>query len=328
MAEKPEGVITPGNRAPSLAQGDTPDDVRRRYLTEGHGLALAYYTDLTAKQPAFSDAGRRLETERSNPAVIRDMLAIAQHRGWTKVQVRGSEEFRREAWLQAQAQGLDVGGYRPTGRDRQELERRTAPMEREDPAPTKSGPDQGRGVTGELVDMGRAPYKNRAGADESAFVKLKLESGRHQTVWGVGLPAAMEQSGAKIGDTVTVQRVGVETVSKLVQEKDKETGEVRRERKEVDRNKWEIVAARFREATPEQAARDPELRGAQSRLNTVEAVVRARVVDRPAQDRILSAARERLARWLEQGVRVQPVSVGRSQVDHEPSRGRERQRSR
>jgi hypothetical protein len=63
-------------------------------------------------------------------------------------------------------------------------------------------------------------------------------------------------------------------------------------------------------------------------MRIVEAVVRARVGDRPAQERILSAARDRLASWLEQGVRIRPVEIARSTAQQESQRSRERQRSR
>ncbi|MNH94176.1 hypothetical protein D3C73_467920 [compost metagenome] len=47
------------------------------------------------------------------------MLKVARHRGWTRLKVEGDEAFRREVWIQARAQGLDVSGYRPRDRDRQ-----------------------------------------------------------------------------------------------------------------------------------------------------------------------------------------------------------------
>jgi hypothetical protein len=53
------------------------------------------------------------------PDIVADMLKISHHRGWTKLRVEGEEAFRREVWIQARAQGLDVSGYRPRDRDRQ-----------------------------------------------------------------------------------------------------------------------------------------------------------------------------------------------------------------
>jgi hypothetical protein len=104
---------------------DLPDRVRRRYLTEaGPGRTTAYFTDATTRAPAFRDDGRRLATDRNDPKVVGDLLEIARHRGWAAVQVRGETRFRREVWLQATALGLEVKGYRPTERDRQEAARR------------------------------------------------------------------------------------------------------------------------------------------------------------------------------------------------------------
>lgn len=53
------------------------------------------------------------------PDAVADMLKVAQHRGWTQVRVSGDETFRREAWVQARALGVDVKGYQPRDRDRQ-----------------------------------------------------------------------------------------------------------------------------------------------------------------------------------------------------------------
>lgn len=311
------------NAPRSLAQGDTPETVRRRYLTEGRGAQLAYFTDQTAKQPAFQDAGRRLTTGRTDPNVIRDMLEIAEHRGWTRVEVRGSIEFRREAWLQALGRGLEADGFRPGERDRQAAERRATRESREPPARSRDRrPDHDRGVTGELIEVGSAAYKYRRGAERSPFIKVRLESGRVQTVWGVGLPAALKEVGAEVGDHITARRTGVEQVWKTVRHIDHDTGDVYREQKEVPRNQWEITAGRFRDATPAQASRDPGLRGAQRSMATVEAVVRSRA-EPAAAERMIAAARERVAGWLERGARFEPRRERQAPI---VDRGRERRR--
>ncbi len=57
----------------------------------------------------------------TSAAVMRDMVSVAQHQQWESLQVRGSVEFRREAWLEAGVRGLEVQGYHPTELDRQTL---------------------------------------------------------------------------------------------------------------------------------------------------------------------------------------------------------------
>jgi hypothetical protein len=65
---------------------------------------------------------------------------------------------------------------------------------------------------------------------------------------------------------------------------------------------------------------------AQSRLRLVEAVVRARVPDRADQDRILAAARERIATWLEKGAQFRPLQPREQAIIVEPAQARERGR--
>jgi hypothetical protein len=104
-----------------------------------------------------------------------------------------------------------------------------------------------------------------------------------------------------------------------------------RDHQELERRQAALArkAARAAEARSERADREPrDAAAGRANMKIVEAVVRARVGDRPAQDRILTAARERLATWLERGSRVQPVEVARPQAQQESLRSRERQRSR
>lgn len=216
MADDPAApnTISPGVRDRSVAEGDVPEHLRRRYYLDGRGGAgLGFYVDAQVKAPAFRDQGRQLIAARSDPNAVRDMTAIAQHRGWSIIVARGETSFRREAWLVGRSLGIEVRGYRPTERDVQELDRRIA--------------------------------------------------------WGERSPA-----------------------------------ERRRRVPKTDR--------------------DP---GARSTLLVAEAVVRARVTDPAARQRIMSSARDRIADWLQRGARFEPPRTIRAR---EPlvERTRERDRNR
>jgi len=129
-------IVAPEGDRRSNAPGDVPDHVRRRYLTEARGgPGLGFYGDARTQAAAFRDEGRRLTTDRNDPHVVRDLVAIAQHRGWNAIAVRGHSEFRREVWLRAQAAGLEVRGYRPSERDRQAAR----PPSRDDPGTSSPG---------------------------------------------------------------------------------------------------------------------------------------------------------------------------------------------
>lgn len=220
MSDDPNNTISAEAGGRSTAKGDVPEALRRRYyLDEQRGAGVGFYADARVRTPAFRDQGARLTAPRPDPNVIRDMTAIAQHRGWTAVVVRGEADFRREAWLAAMAVGIEARGYRPTARDRQELERRQAASDRQAArAATPNPPDP-------------TPERREAGA------------------------------------------------------------------------------------------------AVRSNMRIVEAVVRSRIAEPSAQARILAAARDRLARWMEQGARVQAVAVSPvAQAEREVRRERQRAR--
>ncbi|KAA9013158.1 DNA transfer protein [Sphingobium limneticum] len=109
----------------SLEAGDVPDSVRKRYYADKAKWSgePAFFTTAQAKDPAFRDQGRRLVTATESQEVVKDLVAIAQHRNWDRIHVTGSEEFRRSIWIEASQKGLEVRGYKPNDRDLQELDR-------------------------------------------------------------------------------------------------------------------------------------------------------------------------------------------------------------
>lgn len=151
---------TKAPKAPSVEAGDLPEAVRKRYYADKAKWSgdPAYFTSADAKDPAFRDQGRRLLTANESQEVVKDMVAIAQHRRWDGIHITGSETFRRAAWLEASRSGLEVRGYKPNERDLQELDRvrgeasknTIAPMtardaaESRDPAPARRSPAEGQ----------------------------------------------------------------------------------------------------------------------------------------------------------------------------------------
>lgn len=71
--------------------------------------------------------------------------------------------------------------------------------------------------------------------------------------------------------------------------------------------------------------RSQSAEAARANMRVIETVVRSRLVERSAQERILAAARERLGRWLEQGARIRPIQFVRS-AEADTGRPRERMR--
>jgi Ti-type conjugative transfer relaxase TraA len=99
--------------------------------------------------------------------------------------------------------------------------------------------DHAAGVTGELVETGKAKFRPQdEDAKESPYADVKADDGAVHRLWGVSLPTALEEGGVAEGDTVTLRKNGVEKVKVVVAVVDEQTGEKRTEEREVKRNIW------------------------------------------------------------------------------------------
>ncbi len=113
-----------------------PPHLRRKYyVVEVDAAEARIYADRGGEY-LVAKAGRdRLVTQVASIEVVRDLVAIAAHRGWERVELTGSLEFRREAWLIASARGIEAKGYMPTELDRAALAKMQNGFEQGDKAP-------------------------------------------------------------------------------------------------------------------------------------------------------------------------------------------------
>jgi Large polyvalent protein-associated domain 7 len=212
---------------------------------------LFYFRD-RKNDLAFSDAGIKLTTRHDDPIVADSMVAMAISRGWGSIRVSGSDEFKKEVWLQAQMAGLLTIGYIPTDVDYARLD--AAKKNQADKAPASRSKNHSQPETNEpsissagerLVAHGSAPYEfdKRDGAKKSYFIKTEAADGKERIYWGVGLQDALTQSGVNIGDQITLKRLGKEQVvtdKPIWDESGKLLGH---EPITTERNAWEIKMA-------------------------------------------------------------------------------------
>ncbi|MFC6951002.1 LPD7 domain-containing protein [Paraburkholderia dipogonis] len=93
---------------------DVPKSVSNRYVAhEGKFL------DRKSETVHFEDKGRSLSTASEDREVIAHMVEVAKAKNWDELQLKGSEEFRRQAWIAAELAGVPTRGFKPgrrTGR--------------------------------------------------------------------------------------------------------------------------------------------------------------------------------------------------------------------
>lgn len=102
-------------------KSDNPHEALfNRYRVQDTNKGAVFYWKETDKE-AFKDDGKRLSTTSENEAVAESIVEVADAKGWTSMKVKGTDKFKRQVWLQAQARGIDVKGYKPTKQDLSEL---------------------------------------------------------------------------------------------------------------------------------------------------------------------------------------------------------------
>ncbi|QRG06852.1 Ti-type conjugative transfer relaxase TraA [Xanthobacter dioxanivorans] len=122
--------------------------------------------------------------------------------------------------------------------------------------------DHAGGVTGELLEISQAKFRESEDIAPSPYADVRADDGSTQRLWGVSLPAALEKGGVSVGDTVTLRKDGVETVTVRIPVIDEEAGEKRLEERQVERNVWtakQVETLEDRTARMERESHRPDL---------------------------------------------------------------------
>lgn len=98
------------------------------------------------------------------------------------------------------------------------------------------------GLTGKLLDAGKAPYQFDKTKTDSFYVQMRTKGG-NKTFWGVELEQALKDSGKQPGDMVKLQFLGKKPVTVNVPVKDADGKITGFERLETHRNHWTVSPA-------------------------------------------------------------------------------------
>lgn len=110
----------------SAAYAAEPESIARSYYVEERGGERRYYDDYQRKTLAMRADASGISSTREDLNTVRAMLKLAETRGWSEVNLSGTANFRREAWIEATAAGMTALGYKASDLDRQEADRRRA----------------------------------------------------------------------------------------------------------------------------------------------------------------------------------------------------------
>lgn len=247
---------------------EPPESIAKRYLyTNGE-----YYFRDRNNARAFSDEGERLKTPGNDPIVIASMVEVAKTKGWTSLHLKGSEEFKREAWYQAKLAGLDVTGFQPKPVDQARLtaaigepapentiSQSTAPQlaqandqplpgisptgEHSQPEAPQEKSSKLNPLHGIVVAFGADAYQHdkREGIAQSFFIAIKSLDGSITEHWGKDLERLTADAKLAIGDMVTLMRGGKKDVTVADPVHDADGKLIRYQDKVSQLNAWDVT---------------------------------------------------------------------------------------
>ena len=223
-----------------------PDSIKSRYIVaDGQYLSAQNGTTVL-----FEDKGKYIATAKTDTQTINDMLEVAKAKGWDSIKLNGTKEFKQMMYVAAESQGIRTKGYAPTPADLALVEhlRQDKSLNSIEAAPART-PEidtpiepavQAAPSTGDrIVAHGAAPYRNDPQQQESYYLTL-AKDGKERTVWGIGLPAALEKSGAQVGDSINLHSLGKQPVEIQAPVHDADGKVVGHETKQTNRNVFEI----------------------------------------------------------------------------------------
>ena len=129
--ENEEDVPNQPKKTPNLSdfEFELPSNIKNNYIAivkNRHLLdqKINYYDkdDKDQVNIAFEDRNKSLHTSRQDEKTIYAMLDMAQSKGWSDIKLKGTEEFKQKAWLEASLRGIGVKGYEPNEKDLAELQ--------------------------------------------------------------------------------------------------------------------------------------------------------------------------------------------------------------
>lgn len=98
-----------------------PDNVAKHYIKDGNAYKSAYREG----KIEFVDRGNRMHAYHPiSTFTVRAMSEIAESRGWKAIEVTGTDKFKQSAYIENESRGIKVGGYKPTQKDSEILQRR------------------------------------------------------------------------------------------------------------------------------------------------------------------------------------------------------------
>lgn len=119
----------PKEKLDEFSEYELPSSIKNNYIVIAKNRFLNdekfnfYAKDDSGKTDiVFEDRKTSINTSRQDEKTVNAMIDIAESKGWSSIKIKGTEEFKQKAWLEASLRGVEVKGYTPTEKDLAELQ--------------------------------------------------------------------------------------------------------------------------------------------------------------------------------------------------------------
>jgi Large polyvalent protein-associated domain 7 len=190
QAKRPGGEPEKGKRP---VHEDPP--LSERFTAIEHTWRTDYWQRDRPDRLGFSETWLTLKTAEHSASVILGMVDRARERGWTKLHLDGSPEFKREAWILATARGLETSGYTATLGDREAVKAEQRRLSQSSPNRSQSAPVQDRAVQrdSDRVQPGVPQKERTAGPARDAQLNAAITKAMLDARVPAGLQARLRE---------------------------------------------------------------------------------------------------------------------------------------
>ena len=186
---------------PALPSQGVPDPMLTQQLMESFDRRGEDYFFRNTDRKAFSDRGGKLTSKLDDRDTIAGMLTCAEAKGWNSVHVKGSEQFRRQAWFAAKQRGLDVTGYEPTREEASLFPAKAAAREPAQRAQTLNAIERGPAAAGTgAIAKALTPEQELAGVVPPARIDASLDEAHKKIAEAMGDKAKVFRAETRAGN--------------------------------------------------------------------------------------------------------------------------------
>jgi hypothetical protein len=123
LAYSKEEIEEEEKRFPSLERVIPGMDIQNRYLVRAEKSKNSYAHRGKPDITLVEDRGPDIKAREVTPESIELIVKLAKQKNWDTIKVSGSTDFKRQLWMEASKEGIEVKGYTPSKEELKALEK-------------------------------------------------------------------------------------------------------------------------------------------------------------------------------------------------------------